>query len=87
VFSAHNPVVQGDLLFVSWYSDGVRVLDIRDPTEPREVASWMPPAAAAPGAARSSLGAGPMVWGVAVEGDLVVASDVNSGLWVLRLVR
>src|SRR5439155_215262 len=31
VFSAHNPVVQGDLLFVSWFSDGVRVVDVRDP--------------------------------------------------------
>jgi hypothetical protein len=24
---------------------------------------------------------------VAIEGDLVVASDINSGLWVLRLAR
>jgi hypothetical protein len=87
VFSAHNPVVQGDLLFVSWYSDGVRVLDIRDPAAPREVASWVPPAESGRGAVRTSLGAGPLVWGVAVDGDLVVASDVNSGLWVLRFVR
>jgi hypothetical protein len=87
VFSAHNPVVQGDLLFVSWYSDGVRVLDIRDPAAPREVAAWMPPTDAAPAAVRSIVGPGPQVWGVAVDGDLVVASDVNSGLWVLRFVR
>jgi hypothetical protein len=86
VFSAHNPVVQGDLLFVSWYADGVRVLDIRDPAAPREVAAWMPPADAAPGAVRTSLGPDALVWGVAVDGDLVVASDVNSGLWVLRFV-
>jgi hypothetical protein len=87
MFTAHNPVVQGDLLFVSWYTDGVRVLDIRDPAAPREVAAWVPPADAAPGAVRTYLGLGAMVWGVAVDGDLVVASDVNSGLWVLRFVR
>src|SRR5581483_6954728 len=29
VYSAHNPVVQGNLLFASWFSDGVRVIDVR----------------------------------------------------------
>jgi hypothetical protein len=86
-FSAHNPVVQGDLLFVSWTGDGVRVVDIRDPAAPREVAAWVPPVGEAPGAVRSDLGQGPAVWGVAVEGDLVVASDTNRGLYALRLVR
>ena len=86
-FSAHNPVMQGDLLFVSWFSDGVRVLDIRDPVAPREIASWVPPPGAAPEAVRNYLGEGAQVWGVAVDGDLVVASDINSGLWVLRFTR
>ncbi|HWP29266.1 MAG TPA: PA domain-containing protein [Chloroflexota bacterium] len=86
-FSAHNPVVQGELLFVSWFSDGVRVLDIRDPAAPREVAAWIPPPPASPRAVPTYLGPGPLVWGVAVEGDLVVASDINNGLYTLRLVR
>jgi hypothetical protein len=86
-YSAHNPVVQGDLMFVSWFSDGVRVLDISDPAAPREIASWVPPAGSAPEAVRNYLGEGAQVWGVAVDGDLVVASDINSGLWVLRFVR
>jgi hypothetical protein len=78
-FSAHNPVVRGDLLLVSWFTDGVRVLDIRDAATPREVAAWIPPPRRPE--------RWPMVWGVAVEGDLVVASDIPSGLYVLRLVR
>ncbi len=86
-FSAHNPVLQGDLLFVSWFSDGVRVLDVHDPAAPREIAAWVPPPGSAPDAVRTYLGEGAQVWGVAVDGDLVVASDINSGLWVLRLVR
>jgi hypothetical protein len=86
-FSAHNPVVRGDLLFVSWFSDGVRVVDIRDPAAPREVAAWVPPAGEAAGAVRNYLGEGPQVWGIAVDGDLIAASDINGGLYVLRLVR
>jgi hypothetical protein len=86
-FSAHNPVVVGDLLFVAWFSDGIRVVDIRDPAAPREVAVWIPDGGESPRAVRSYLGGGPQVWGVAVAGDLVVASDINSGLYVLRLVR
>jgi hypothetical protein len=86
-FSAHNPVMQGNLLYVSWFSDGLRVLDVADPTSPREIAAWVPPAGTAPNAVRNYLGDGAQVWGVAVDGDLVVASDINSGLFVLRLVR
>lgn len=87
LFTAHNPIVRGDLLFVSWYSDGVRVVDIRDPAAPREVASWIPPASAAPAAVRIPFAPGPLIWGIAVEGDLVVASEITGGLYVLRLAR
>ena len=87
LFTAHNPIVHGDLLFVSWYSDGVRVVDIQDPAAPRELAAWLPPARAMPNAVRSSFVEGPLTWGIAVEGDLVVASEMQSGLYVLHLVR
>jgi hypothetical protein len=87
VFSAHNAVVRGDLLYAAWFSDGVRVLDVRDPANAVELAAWIPPAEAGSAAVRSYLGDGPQVWGVALEGDLIVASDINSGIYVLRLVR
>lgn len=87
LFSAHNPIVRGDLLFVSWYSDGVRVVDIQDPAAPRELAAWVPPARTLPNAVRIPIAEGPMIWGIAVEGDLVVASEMTSGLYVLRLAR
>lgn len=86
-FTAHNPVVRGNLLFVSWFSDGVRVLDIADPANPREVASWVPPARERQRAVPTYLGEGPQVWGVDIAGDLVVVSDINGGLYTLRLVR
>ena len=45
-----------DLLFTTWLSDGLRVLDVRDPSRPREVAAYVPPDVADPS---PSAGAGP----------------------------
>jgi hypothetical protein len=87
LFTAHNPIVRDDLLFVSWYSDGVRVVDIRDPAAPRELAAWLPPDGMPPNAVRIPFVEGPLIWGVAAEGDLVVATEMSSGLYVLRLAR
>ena len=57
---------------------GVRVIDITNPATPREVAFWA--GAGAPPDA-------PLVdiWGIALDGSLVLASDRNFGLYVLRL--
>src|SRR6266508_4229127 len=49
--SIHNPLVVGETVYVSWYSDGIRVLDVSDPTNPREIASFVPPAGHNPGEA------------------------------------
>lgn len=37
-FTAHNPFVKGNLLFVSYYEDGVQVWNIADPKKPIRVA-------------------------------------------------
>jgi hypothetical protein len=88
IYSVHNAVIEGDLEYVSWYSDGVRVVDLSDPRRPREVASFVPPpspprqvAATAQNGRRDM----PVVWGVYPWKDLVLASDMNSGLWVFRV--
>ena len=77
VWSAHNAEVHGATLFASWYSDGVRALDIADPAAPREIGSWA--GLGAPARRR------PSIWGVALHGSLVLASDRNFGLYILRL--
>lgn len=69
-YTAHNPEVHGDLLYVSWYSDGVRVLDLADPTAPQPVAAYVPPAA--------------NIWGVHVQGNLIFLSDIECGLYVVE---
>jgi hypothetical protein len=88
IYSVHNAVVEGDREYVSWYSDGVRVVDLSDPRHPREVAAFVPPpssprqtAATAQDGRRDM----PLVWGVYPWKGMVLASDMNSGLWVLRV--
>jgi hypothetical protein len=84
----HNPLVVGTDVYLSWYTDGVRVVDTRNPRQPKEVAYFVPPAAKNPvkPAQRNTLTNTTQVWGVAVDEStaLVYASDMNSGLWILR---
>ena len=87
VYSVHNAVIDGQLEYASWYSDGVRVVDLSDPAHPREVGYFVPPAAGtAPDAVRAPGGGTsfPMVWGVYPANGLVFASEMGSGLWIFR---
>lgn len=82
-FSAHNPVVRGNLAYVSWMRDGVRVVDFTEPTNAKEVAYFAlseAPASGVDGATRQS-----RIWGVAAHDDLVYASDMDYGLYIMRL--
>jgi hypothetical protein len=88
-YTIHNPFLVGTDVYISWYSDGVRVVDARDPRNLREVAYFVPPAGQNPvkPSQRGVLSQTPQVWGVVVENGLVYASDMNTGLWVLRRTR
>jgi hypothetical protein len=83
--SVHDPKISGRLAFFSWYRQGVVAADISDPGRPRVVARFLPTATAdreqllCPGRACRA------VWGVYVTPRYVLASDMLSGLWVLRL--
>jgi hypothetical protein len=81
-YTIHNLLAIGNRVLASWYSDGVRLLDLSDPREPREVATFVPPATPDPEGRQPTV---PLVWGVAHTGSLVLASDINGGLYVLRL--
>ena len=87
----HNPLVVGTDVYMSWYTDGVRVVDASDPSAPREVAYFVPPAGQNPvkPAQRNILTNTTQVWGVAYDPTtgLVFASDMNTGLWILRRTR
>ncbi|MBX2998518.1 MAG: hypothetical protein KF893_08425 [Caldilineaceae bacterium] len=84
VFTAHNPLLVGDLLFVSWYAGGLQVLDVSDPAHPQRVGQFLPGRAGA--AAQSYVGRYPVqTWSYPIlrEGLLYVV-DIQSGLHVVR---
>ena len=82
-FSIHNPFVRGQTAYLSWYSDGVRVVDISQPRAPREIASFVPPDTPDPFKVFPNAA---VVWGVYVDRDLILLSDINAGLYVLKHV-
>ncbi|MFA9429369.1 LVIVD repeat-containing protein [Egicoccus sp. AB-alg2] len=90
-YTVHDPKVRGNTVFFSWYAEGIVAVDIagiRNGGEPTFVAQWKTPTPnpnpIGPG---ERPGNDTSVWGVALDGDLVLASDRNSGLYVLRLQR
>lgn len=70
-YSAHNMEVRGSTAYVSWYGDGIRLIDISQPATPHEVASYT---AASPTS----------FWGIHVQGELILGSDIVNGLFVLK---
>lgn len=86
--------VRGSVPFGDWYqlapwsSDGVRVVDIRDPSGPLEVAYFVPPPRpdpqgwwVAPDGSREM----PLTWAAASGNGFVYLVDANSGLWIVRV--
>jgi hypothetical protein len=82
--SVHDPKAAGKYAFFSWYAQGVVVFDISDPRRPRFVTRFLPGPERdghdllCPGSRCRA------VWGVFPMQRYVLASDINSGLWVLR---
>ena len=80
-YSAHNVIVEtlGNkvLAYISWYSDGVVVVDISDPSNPVEVARYV---------GETEEGDPNDFWGIyKVPNDpFVYASDRNGGLYTLK---
>ncbi|HSR22797.1 MAG TPA: hypothetical protein VLW53_04555 [Candidatus Eisenbacteria bacterium] len=84
-YTSHNPTPVGDLAFVSWYSSGLQVFDIADPSHPLRMAEFRPQGPA-PGLRDPQLGATlAMTWSYPIVRDgLVYVADIDEGLFVLR---
>jgi len=83
-WSIHNTEVLGDRAYSSWYSAGIIALDISDPTSPAMAGQFVPSSSS-----RNANALGPgraLVWGVAIDPEtgLVYASDMRTGLWIVR---
>jgi len=69
-FSVHHPKLDGNRLYLSHYFDGVRVVDITDPSQPKEIGHYQAHNA--------------NVWGVNLSNNYIYASDMCQGLVVLQ---
>ena len=77
----HNVMVDGDRLLVSHYTEGVHLLDVRDPERPALLGSYDTSASVPP----DFDGA----WGAYIfpGSDLILASDIEGGLFVIRTTQ
>ncbi len=90
IYSAHDAVMAGDYLYAVWLSGGLRVVDLSDPTDAVEVASFVPPVRVDPQEYFTSPNgniAMPLAWSVHLVDNLIYLSDANTGLWILRLAE
>ncbi len=78
----HNIELVGERAYIAYYQDGVRVVDLSDPTAPREVAhynTWDPETAGG-GAFEGALG-------IRVVDGLIYVADSERGLLIFRETR
>lgn len=82
--SAHNLWLDGKILYVAYYQDGVHALDVSDPASPKLVGAFhtYAPRQSSPRSGYLVIFAG--AWGVWASGDRVLVSDTEGGLFVLR---
>lgn len=89
IFSVHNMIIEDDVAYISWYGEGVLMLDISDPENPYEIARFKGTSQAFQeqnGGIEDNRGLQD-VWGVyKIPGEpYVYASDRNGGLYVLKV--
>jgi choice-of-anchor B domain-containing protein len=82
--SIHNVFIKGDFLYIAYYGDGFRILDVKDPHHPIEVAFYD----TYPGPVKSgdhSIFHG--AWGVYpyFPSGKIAVSDMNTGLYVFTV--
>ncbi len=84
--SVHDPKTRGKLAYFSWFRGGVVLVDISRPSKPRFLAQYVPrPFVDRSRSVCKTRAPCTRVWGVFPERNYVLASDMVSGLWVLRL--
>lgn len=79
----HNVVIKGNIAFCSWYTEGVRLIDISNPVHPKEFAFF-------DSSAKSFTDGVPFHgnWSVDVDDrGLIMISDIEEGLFILRSTK
>jgi hypothetical protein len=85
-FTTHNPLVVGDLAFVSWYAGGLRAVDLSDPANPHEAGAFLPEPLPSVAADDLTLGSYPVrMWSYPIiRNGLIYVVDIRNGLYVLK---
>ncbi len=78
--SIHNILVEGDLVYIGYYQDGFRVVDVSDPTDPVEVGFYIRSQSYSRGLLNGAFTSFP-------SKGLVFVSDTDHGLFILRFRR
>lgn len=79
---AHNAIVTGDLLYVSYYYDGLQVFDVSDPDNPVRKAFFDTFDGVSDGGFQGAWGVYPLL----PSGNILL-SDMNNGLFVIENVE
>jgi hypothetical protein len=81
--SVHDLKLLGRYAYFSWYGQGVALFDLKNPRKPRFLTRFRPPPERDDHSLLCPGGSCTAVWGVFPTRKYVLASDLNSGLWVL----
>jgi hypothetical protein len=86
VFTTHNPLVVGNLAFVTWYAGGVRAIDLRDQVQPQAAGVFIPDPLSSVTVEDFTLGSFPIqMWSSPIIHDgLIYVIDIRNGLFILR---
>ncbi|MDE2730019.1 MAG: Ig-like domain-containing protein [Bacteroidota bacterium] len=84
---AHNVWVEGDRLYVGYYQGGLRVVDISGELRGNLYEQGREIAVLRTIDTHTMVPDWPMAWGAQVHKGHIYTSDLNSGLWITRLVE
>ena len=84
--SVHNVMASGDRAYVAYYQDGVRILDLSDPTDPTEIAHYQTWPGYDPRYGYSFF-EGALGLDLDLDAGLVYVADSHRGLIVLRIAE
>ncbi|MGH2651627.1 MAG: hypothetical protein ACRDHK_10495, partial [Actinomycetota bacterium] len=84
VWSVHNTEINGTKAYSAWYTHGVVALDLTNPTAPVKVGQFVPPTTRR---YNPFFGQDPaLVWGAVFDAEtgVIYASEIRTGLWIVK---
>ena len=87
-YSAHNPTVTDELLFISWHAGGLRAISFDDPTDPKQEGAFIPEPLPVVTQEDPALTAGQdkvAFWSFPIIRDgIIYVVDIRNGLYALE---